>query len=484
MKQSKMYILACVLVIVCLVMIACSNNNNVNDSANTGNVAETTTEAIDPRLLIDDELPEDDFEGYTFRVLTYSTTKYEVEEEDGDIINDAVFARNRNVEDRYNIHIVAVTAPGIAELTTTARNSILANEDAYDIMVPHSITSVPTFITEHLLLDWNELPYVNFEKPWWNESIIKSTNIFGKQLIASGSYNLSVAPAFCLLVNKNYIDNYNLEDIYDVVKDYRWTIDYMSEVTKNMTVDLNGDGVYDGQDQFGFTLNNDNNTLNFMYGFNHHSVLIGDDGYPVPNMNNEKVQTMVEKLYSLVFDDNKTFLTTYALQTSDGYPMFRDGRVFIAAAGTDGGISFRDAEFDFGFIPFPMWDEAQQGYYTHIDAWQGVLAIPVTINDPEMISIIVEALSARSYKYLVPAYYDNALGIKYARDVETVEMLDIIYGGILYDFGYIFDAWQGATWTFPNMITQKTTDLASYYASRENAILANYERIFNAILDE
>ena len=481
MKQSKMYILAFVL---CLVMIACSSNNSVNDSANAGNAAETTTEAIDPRLLIDDELPEADYEGYTFRTLTHIPARYQVEEEDGDIINDGVFARNRAVEERYNVHLYAAAVPGIAELTTAARNAILANEDAYDVMVPHSITSVPTFITEHLLMDWKELPYVNFEKPWWNESIIKSTNIFGKQLIASGSYNLALAPAFCMIFNKTYIPDFNLENLYTVVNEYRWTIDYLSRVTKDITIDLNGDGVFDGQDQFGLTMNNDNTTLNYMYGFNYYSILIGNDGYPVVNTNNERVQQMVEKLYSLVYDDNKTFLTTYALQTSDGFPMFRDGRAFIIATGTDSAITFRDAEFDFGIIPYPMWNEEQQGYYTHIDAWHGVQCIPVTAVNLERISVVLEALSAQSYKYLVPVYYDNALGIKYARDTETVEMLDIIYGGVLYDFGYIFDAWQGATWTFPNMITQKTTDLASYYASRENAILANYERIFNAILDE
>lgn len=483
MKKSYLYFLMVSFMLASIIFISCQDKETQIKSDNNVNPV-VTTEAINPRLAVSDDLPEEKFDGYNFRVLTYQTKNYEIQEESGDIIEDAVFARNRGVEDRFDINIKSVQVPGITELTTAARNSILANEDAYDVMIPHSITSVPTFITEHLILDWKDMPYVDFEKPWWNESIISSTNIFGKQPIASGSYNLALAPAFCMLFNKEYIDNYNLENLYTVVEEYRWTIDYMSNITREMSTDLNGDGVYDGNDQFGFTMNNDNTTLNFMYGFNHHSVIIGNDGYPVININNELVQSMVEKIYSLVYEDNRTFLTTYATQTSEAVPMFKEGRAFIMATGTDGGITFRDADFDFGIIPYPMWNEAQKGYYTHIDAWQGVQTIPVTISDSIKVSIILEALAAQSYKYLVPAFYDNALGIKYARDDQTIGMLDIIYNGVLYDFGYIFDAWKGATWTFPNMITSKSTDLSSYYASRESGILTNYEKIFEAILNE
>ena len=51
---------------------------------------------------------------------------------------------------------------------------------------------------------------------------------------------------------------------------------------------------------------------------------------------------------------------------------------------------------------------------------------------------IVEALSAESHKKLVPAYYEVSLKTKYSRDEESVRMLDLIFEGVVYDFGLLY----------------------------------------------
>ncbi|MCL2518116.1 MAG: hypothetical protein FWF15_06080 [Oscillospiraceae bacterium] len=482
MKKFTALVLACIMV--SFIFTACSENKGSADQTQKTETAAAPEDEIDPRLLISDDLPVDDFGGYDFRILSHLPARYYIEEETGDIINDIVFARNRKIEERFNVNILCDAVPGIVEITTKARTAILANEDVHDLLVPHTITSIPTFITEKLLIDWNEVPRINFDKPWWNEAIIESTRIFGKQFLTASSLNNGMASAFAMLFNKNYIADYNFEDLYKVVTENRWTIDYMDNIIKQVPRDLNGDGIFNEDDQFGLVLNNDNTTLNFMYGFNHESVILGSDGYPIININNELVHNMIQKVYSLIYDDNKSFIGYYDVYNEKGTPMFRDGRAFIICGGTTSLIGFRDVEFEFGIIPYPKWNEQQDGYYTHMDASNGALCVPKTATNLTLIGTIVEALSAESYKMIIPVFYDQALGIKYARDEVTRSMLDIIYAGVMYDFGYIFDDWKGATWTFPFMIVAKTTDLASYYASKEKAILANYEKIFDAILSE
>ena len=147
-------------------------------------------------------------------------------------------------------------------------------------------------------------------------------------------------------------------------------------------------------------------------------------------------------------------------------------------------VSFRDAEIDIGMIPYPMWDENQDGYHTHVDAWNGMLCIPKTADNLERTGIIIEAMAAETYKYVIPAYYDVTLGTKLARDAETVEMMDIIFDGVVYDFGYIFDNWNGCTWTPCFMLREGKTDVASYWNSIEKKVTSHYEKLYKAVEED
>lgn len=58
----------------------------------------------------------------------------------------------------------------------------------------------------------------------------------------------------------------------------------------------------------------------------------------------------------------------------------------------------RDIEFDFGYLPYPKYDEAQRDYVV----WSagGMMALPATVSDPSRSGAILETLSAASHKYV------------------------------------------------------------------------------------
>ena len=58
-------------------------------------------------------------------------------------------------------------------------------------------------------------------------------------------------------------------------------------------------------------------------------------------------------------------------------------------------------------------------------------------------------------------------------------MFDIILNGVHADIGFLY-ASQGFGRTLRDLMQSKTTDLASYYASREAAALAYYEEVIGA----
>ena len=92
--------------------------------------------------------------------------------------------------------------------------------------------------------------------------------------------------------------------------------------------------------------------------------------------------------------------------------------------------SMRDVE-DFGIVPIPKADELQETYLSTNEP--ELFLIPISVRDEEMSALILEGLNAESYRTVNPVYYDTVLSRKYARDEDSLEMLDIIFGNITSD---------------------------------------------------
>ncbi len=442
----------------------------------------TAAETEDPRLAVSDDLPNADFGGEDFTFLTHSDTYYCVEEENGDILNDVYYKRQALVEERFNVDIKAHNAGGIAENVTLLTTSVLAGDDSYDLAVIHSITGGPSLITEHVLLDWSDINHIDLTKPWWNRQINETLNIADRQYYIAG-YISNPSP-FCMFYNPALGAQFDFEDIYTVVNEGRWTLDYLMQLADEVTSDLNGDGKMEyTDDRFGVGFNNDNQTLNFMYGANVVSVLIDEDGQPTPNINNDKVQLLVEKVWSLANEGDRTIFTDYD-NASLIDTAFREGRALIRAGSIDTAINLRDSEIDFAVIPYPKFDEAQEGYYTHVDAWNGILCVGKSVKDTDRVGIITEAYAAETWKHVIPVFYEKALSDKYFRDAQSVDMMNLIYDGILYDFGYVFDNWLGTTWVLPKITQTKNTNLASYWAKIEKKVTKHYQKLYDAVLED
>jgi hypothetical protein len=145
-------------------------------------------------------------------------------------------------------------------------------------------------------------------------------------------------------------------------------------------------------------------------------------------------------------------------------------------------MALRDAEFEYGIIPYPKYDENQAAYYTMADGFHTLLGIPKTSPDLTMTAVITEALNAYSYKDVVPVYYEVALKVKFTRDDESVQLLDIISDGTIYDFGYFYDNWTGFAFMMQDLMRDRSNNFASYYESRLNAAQNQFENVLNAYM--
>ena len=75
-----------------------------------------------------------------------------------------------------------------------------------------------------------------------------------KAILAVGDLALSsLTGTYCYFYDKTDAETYKLENLYDVVWEGRWTLDYLMNVTKDIYEDLNGNGERDSDDYYGMT---------------------------------------------------------------------------------------------------------------------------------------------------------------------------------------------------------------------------------------
>lgn len=431
-------------------------------------------------------LPEKDYGGYTFTILTRDGDDHRMEAfaeaENGEPINDAVYLRNSLVGERYNVKFDFVYADEGNEYTLTdlVRESVMAGSEDYDLAIPQ--TTYGGFAApDGFYYNWLEMPYVDFNKPWWNADSAKRLTINNKLHIAIGDYLMTqIDYTWCMIFNKAMVADYDLENPYQLVKDGKWTIDVFADYIKNISADINGDGKMTIDDRFGFATQNDSAFGTWSYSTDLSVAEYDKDGRPIITIDNEKTYEVVEKLYSIMYEGDNTFIIGGWQDEEALVPRYESGGILMLATKFNAISPLRSMKTDFGVLPYPKYDEAQERYFTQVDLHAGVLMIPVTLSDPERSGMIIEALNEASNRYVIPAYYDITLKTKGARDDESAEMLDLILDGRYITFVSAYEGWEGVQWFMINVLKNKKTDFASHYEKNIKKSLTRYDKIFEA----
>jgi hypothetical protein len=471
---------------------------NVTEADTTAE--ETTLSEADARAAIPDDLAAADYEGYEFRILTRSNSlaicahieDLYAEELNGDVINDAVYKRNTTVEDRFNFKIkpIVIDATDESKPTTTFKRSVMSGGDDYDMIIDHMIY-MGTAVFSKVFYNWYDVPNINFEKPWWISDATNKLKIDGKSFYALSDLSFNTLDyTYCMFFNKRIMSDYGIDLPYQKVRDHQWTIDYLMSITKDVYQDLNGDQTTDDDDLYGFVSNPFSATVTYTWSFDDPITTPDSDGNPQLVINNDKTQAIVEKLYDFYNNYNGVHVplgstTKSGVSWVDYSPkMFTDGKAMIVTGMfVYAKMLFRDVDDDYGILPYPLWDENQENYQTMLDGHGPMMGIPITVTDTSRTGTIIEAMSAEGYKIITPAYYDVALKTKFARDEESAEMIDIVMAGRTFDFGYMYDGWNGMAFYLQTLMSSKSTNFASFYASNEKKVLKYYDKVVQAYKD-
>ena len=478
--MKKIYLVLTIILLFGLFVFSCGKDEPGNNSdpaktneqdSNIENNMDTDTEPVTEKIL--PNVPDDkDYGGYEFTILAngtdynsywYSKDIY-VEEENGDAINDAVYHRNKAIEEKYNITIMGILK---GNQYNEAKKSISSGDNLYDMHTVPLQGSTAQLAQDGLLLDLKQVPYIDLEKPWWDQRANEQLSI-GRKLMFTISDLLIMDKDSILMFyfNKDMIREYALEDPYQLVRDNKWTIDKMWSMAKSVTKDIDGDGKMTDVDQYGFI--SQTHTIHGNITATGQLLITKDENdLPAVNIQNPMIIAAYEKWIEIFNDRNNTFVAgDWGSKHADIWEymleMTAEGRALFQFTHMDRVTTLRSYDCDFGILPNPKYDESQKEYHNAVNGYCSTsISIPMTA-EPERTGIILEALTAESYYTLRPAYYEISLKTKFLRDDESEEMLDLILRSRCYDLGNFYN-WGGIFDTLGNLAAGKKTDFISGY---------------------
>ena len=424
-----------------------------------------------------------DFGNEEVCIITGEHVEYEFmcDESSGDIVENAIYKRNLNVEELLNVDFSFVSAPNwtqAGEFYSLILSDVLAGDSTYDIVNGLNVFTTP-MIFEGVFARLDTIDTIDFSHPWW---------VPGQALDGSGEVYMAFSDAslslykdlYVIFFNQSIIEENKMESPYELVENNNWTMDSFLKLAAEGSRDVNGDeAITEDTDQLAF-LAKHAAMRSFMTASE--LSLIGTDANGEPQFLslNDRMVNVFEKYKNFLTNKSLAFISMEADMIQLSQP-FVDGRVLFLNNCLIAVEGMRNMTDDYGIVPMPKYDESQESYHTQIATSTSAFYMPVTVEDPDMIGTVMEALGFYSYTEVVPTYYDTALSVKYARDEQVQQMLalvrqsastsiDFLYSAIFNTNDLIDTAWRGK-------------ELASWHASMETAITAKLYEYLDIDID-
>lgn len=467
------FILAAIFIINTLIVSACADNSG-NGSKDTGTSTDTESDSESLSTLEPLEIPKTNYDGYTFTFLTANVSSFFmkvcVDEMTGDAMNDAFFDRNLAVEEMLNVKIRETALSDMGGLINQLRNSITAGDRAYDAAFL-VLRSAANAAVAGYCLDFRDLPYVDLTKSWWNQSATEQLSIGGTTYMVAS--DISVADKdvmWVLFFDKEHAENYQLEDLYELVSSGKWTFEKFYEYILLGERDLNNDGKMNMKDQYGLITHNEN-YMGMWMGAGETLASLDNNKMPQITWNSEK--------FSNVFDKIAQIMGSTATHTTDiGFISsgLKNGQALFATEVVSFIRKYRENDREFGILPIPKYSESQPDYYTYVALNSQLMVVGKDVAEENMArtSEILEAMAAKGKEIMMPGYYEVSLKSRSSRDEQSAAMLDIIFASRMYDLGVIYD-WGSVT----GKLNSPTANVASVFASSQKSMTKAMENTLN-----
>lgn len=489
MKNHKIILFLFVIFTVCLAFTACSQNNaNSNESGRTPADNINIGEGSDPEATTEsyyDILGERDFKDGTFTILDANdhpdfVINFPAEEEmNGDPINDALYIRDKLIEEKYGVNIKYIQMTMANTGCAALEKSVLAGDSAYDLVVSPVLGGALNRIsTLNILYNMMDSPYLSLTSPWWSKLIYENMQFNNKLYYDGGDIFLpsySQCPAM-MMFNKKLLQDYGINDnLYDIVFEGKWTLDVLEGLIKDTNIDLNQDGKMTAEEDF-YGLVYQYNAISMGFFFAGVGMKYSEstgDTINIELKSNayiDKIQRLTDMLDNIKYTDQNNIINI---------TFKNDKALFLAHCLNSPQVFLRDMESDYGILPMPKWDEKQESYVSFMNAWgSGFVAIPQNA-DIEKSAFLTEAMAYAGYETLRKPVYEITLKAKGARDEESEKIIDLIIETSYMDINGVYNF--GGTYDIVRDSIMDKKPFVSSYEKKEAAMQKDIEKFITAM---
>ena len=472
MKLIKQILCFALAVLMLLSVVACggagANNGGNKNNNNDDDDEEEETTVTENRI---DELPDIDMAGEEIIIRSWvqeaNKNSFEAER-DGDVINNAVYDRNAFLENRLKCNVTVnetICQPGTE---TVDEMTNLSGQKSY-----HLVTTASYIVTrlaiQGFLIDLASQERIDLEKDYYDEGYNNALRAGNRQYLVTGKVTLAwYRYQIVTLFNRNMFKQKTIDYPYQTVLDGDWTLAKQAEIAALMYSDLNQDGKYDANDQYGyyqFVGNGSSQTDGYMAAWNLYLLekdatgyyKIRDDYDPTPWVSS--VNEFLDLAGSTgAFASNDISNRDVENKFANSEAGMITYRMFIVES--DPFVSLSRYKEGYGILPLPKASDTQTTYNSYVQDQILMFGIPNTMtgNDRLYATHFLEAFASESYNVTVPAYYEKALTKKYVIDEPSKAMIQIIDSNIVVD---PVNAYNSAAFNFSTVDLRPVYDEAS-----------------------
>ncbi len=447
MKPYWRLVCAFLLVATLLALAACTGkgeqpNPGTKEPGTKATDAEVTTE--EPRNDVAD-LPEDlDFEGETFtiRSLVQQVAAREFEaEQNGSVIDQAVYSRNRFLEEEYHCKIVSEEAVGDtnnSRMLKEAQTDDGSNRRQILVTAGYRMCNLAT---TGLLANIRTMNGIDLSKDYYSQGHNEALSYGNEyQYLVTGKMSMSFYRYMMVMFyNRTLFDSYGVEDPYELVSNQAWTFEKAAEIASQIYVD-NGNVTNSIYGFVGYVGGGSSQTDGFMSAANMRVIGKDEDDHYTLNFDSTRFDDSMSKILKLLRSNGSYVSATW----EDNGNLAVQGKF---TNGTAGMIAYRlyvvensdmvalgNTGLGYGILPLPKADEVQKDYVSYVQDQCFLFGFPKTLPEEmkQTVGWFFEAYASESYRVTKDTYYEKALTRRYL-DVKSKAIMEIIDSNVYVD---------------------------------------------------
>jgi hypothetical protein len=179
----------------------------------------------------------------------------------------------------------------------------------------------------------------------------------------------------------------------------------------------------------------------------------------------DRLISMYESLYDWSKDES-TYIWSFGDRANNGIIIdFLANQAYFTHDKL--GTQYLEADFSIGMLPMPKFDKSQ-AEYAHVN-WGNNIVMPNTVKNKAMVGQVLELMGYYSKTLVQEKYYDEVLQLRVSEAPDDRDMVELIYGTIVYDPGIAFCDGNAQLWNLVYLpcfaIHQNARSISSYYKS-------------------